>query len=887
MDAAAKLFAEDVKEVLTVNLTGRTLSHYHLLRKVGEGGMGVVYLAHDDHLQRDVAVKVLPHGRLDHQSARKRFRKEALALSKLNHPNIETVYDFDTQEGIDFLVMEHLKGETLGQKLVPGPLPAEEVARLGEQLAEGLEAAHAQGVVHCDLKPGNIMIVAGGRLKILDFGLARLLRLTSDTPSLKSLEETQGGGGTVPYMSPEQLRGGAVDVRSDLFSTGAVLYEMATGRRAFEGSTPAMVSDAILRRAPVAPTRLNPEVSTALQRIILKALEKNPRKRYQSANELLNDLRRHSSLSAPPQLEAGRREGSWIVKSVAAVLLLGAILLSFAWLRARRSDRTLPDYRPIRVTRTESWDGEPAVSPDGTMIAYTSNASGNRDIWLTDLRGTRVKRLTDDPADDSSPAWFPDQSAIAFVSERGGSKSIWRVDVTGGGARLLVPGGQCPAISQDGKYIAFSRSSPAEHLRIGIASLENPGNVRPLTDDRSGLWDHRDPAWSPDGKEICYSSRHGLWIVPISGGPTRRLTLDDERDFEPAWGYQGRYIYFSSYRGGTLAIWRVNPRGGQPERVTPGTGPESHPSLPWDGKRLVHTTGTENQECVLLDRKSGKESIVAASESDYMTSIARDGTKIVYASMRGGAGSHNLWLQPLDGGYARGAAQQLTHFTDIASLPTLSPDGKWIAFYRIIVGQRDIWTVSSLGGEPIQFTTHEAADMHPAWSPDGSQLAFASERAGGCDIWAAPVKEGRRSGPERQVTTGPFLAYMPAWSPDGSSIAFRGVAGDRYEVWTIASKGGMPARKLTDGADVVQVRWDPFSGDILASATWESDRVKLWRVSAQTGSPQPFSPLVDFGAKTAHVGLFDLSGDGQSLIFARSRGAKSQIWTLEAQNGLY
>jgi len=272
-------------------VVGQTLSHYRIVEEIGAGGMGVVYRAHDERLDRDVAIKVLPPGVLAERE-RKRFRKEALALSRLNHPNIETVYDFDTCDGVDFLVMEHIAGVTLAQKLVEGVLPEREISCLGGQLAEGLAAAQQQGMVHRDLKPSNLMVTDDGRLKILDFGLAKLLHPVSDTAVTASLTETQSPAGTLPYMSPEQLRVEKIDARSDNWAAGALLYEMATGRRAFCERVASKLTDAILHQTPEPPRALNARISPELERIILKCLEKDPENRYQSARELAVDLRR-------------------------------------------------------------------------------------------------------------------------------------------------------------------------------------------------------------------------------------------------------------------------------------------------------------------------------------------------------------------------------------------------------------------------------------------------------------------------------------------------------------------------------------------------------------------------------------------------------------------
>jgi eukaryotic-like serine/threonine-protein kinase len=278
-------------------MIGQTLGHYRVLEKIGAGGMGIVYRARDEHLDRDVALKILPAGALADDVSRKRLRKEALALAKLNHPNIETVYEFDTQNGTDFLVVEYVPGKTLADRLVGGTLPEKEVVALGMQIASALEEAHNRGIVHSDLKPRNIAITARGQAKVLDFGLARLLPQPDEMTS-EALTDTQAGAGTLPYMSPEQLQGEPVDARSDIYTAGAVLYEMTSGRRPFVEELPSRLIDAILHQTPVAPHALNSRVSTDIERIILKCLDKDPARRYQSAKELFVDLRRLDTTSS-------------------------------------------------------------------------------------------------------------------------------------------------------------------------------------------------------------------------------------------------------------------------------------------------------------------------------------------------------------------------------------------------------------------------------------------------------------------------------------------------------------------------------------------------------------------------------------------------------------
>jgi serine/threonine-protein kinase len=307
---------------------GRILSHYRLVEKVGEGGMGVVYRAYDTRLEREVALKVLPEGSITDDSARARFRKEALAMSKLNHPNIETVHDFNTQDGIDFLVMEYISGVTLDVRLAGRPLPEKEIVRFGLQLADGLTAAHEQHIVHRDLKPGNLMLTQDRRLKILDFGLAKLVRPTTASATTEILTQTHGVVGSLPYMPPEQLRGEAVDVRTDIYAAGTVLYEMATGRRPFVDTQAPRLIDAILNQEPEPPSTISRKISPRLETITLKALQKEPDDRYGTAKELRADLER-LEISAPVARPAGRRHlARWWWAALVPIVLVAAILLA-------------------------------------------------------------------------------------------------------------------------------------------------------------------------------------------------------------------------------------------------------------------------------------------------------------------------------------------------------------------------------------------------------------------------------------------------------------------------------------------------------------------------------------------------------------------------------
>ena len=325
-------------------MIGQTLGHYRILEQIGAGGMGVVYRAHDERLDRDVALKVLPAGVLADETARKRFRKEALALAKVSHPNIGMIFDFDTQDGVDFLAMEYVAGQSLAQRLNAASLPEKEVVTLGAQVTAALEEAHGHGVVHRDLKPGNILITPKGQAKVLDFGLAKLLRPQGDAGATQTFNETQGVAGTLPYMAPEQLRGEALDARTDIYTLGCVLYEMATGRRAFPEDSAPRLTDAILHQAPVGPRAVNGRVSPQLEAIILKLLDKDPERRYQSASELRVDLERLRAPSTSPMAQPKRKKRvamPVLTAGVCAVILVAIALgLDLGGIRSRLLGRS-------------------------------------------------------------------------------------------------------------------------------------------------------------------------------------------------------------------------------------------------------------------------------------------------------------------------------------------------------------------------------------------------------------------------------------------------------------------------------------------------------------------------------------------------------------------
>jgi serine/threonine protein kinase/tetratricopeptide (TPR) repeat protein len=434
LEVAARALAKDPEADLGPNLTGRSLSHYRVSEKIGEGGMGEVYRAFDDHLQRDVAIKVLPAGTLADQASRKRFHKEALTLSRLSHPNVATIHDFDSQQGVDFLVMEYIPGTTLSEKVAAGPLPEKEVLRLGVQLAEGLGAAHEHGVVHRDLKPGNLRLTDDGRLKILDFGLAKLRRPVTESAKMESVSETQTTAGTLPYMAPEQLLGGQIDARTDIHAVGSVLYEMATRRRPFAEVERSQLIGAILRRSPVPLTVVNPKLSPELERIIGKCLEKEPENRYQSAKELAIDLRRLLTPSAVKVAEApvvGRK--LWNALVPAAVILVAAGIGGTLYFHSRQATTRLTDKDTIVLSDFDNKTGD-SVFDDTLKQGLSVQLEQSPFLALvSERRVNETLKLMGRSPDDRLTAKLTHE-----VCQRTGSKAMLTGSIAGLGRQYVI-----------------------------------------------------------------------------------------------------------------------------------------------------------------------------------------------------------------------------------------------------------------------------------------------------------------------------------------------------------------------------------------------------------------------------------------------------------------
>ena len=764
-------------------MIGQTLGHYRIVREIGAGGMGVVYQAEDTTLGRQVALKILPPELAADDERRSRFAREARAVATLNHPNIVTVHSVEESGGTHFITMELVKGKTLADLLPRQGFALGGFFDIAIPLADAVAAAHQQGITHRDLKPANVMISDAGRMKVLDFGLAKaMVGDGSRHSALPTQTATQAGHtvGTPAYMSPEQAQGGPVDTRSDIFSLGIVFYEMLTGRRPFEGSNAASVISAILRDTPRPVTELQPAVPRALARVVDRCLAKNPVDRFQSAldlrhslEEVKQDVDSGDAFAAPRPAPAARRPITARHATLAVVAALGAAAVG-VWLGFGGGDAgapAVPQVRnPVQVTSALHVESYPTWSPDGQRLAYQANESGfilvgNHDIWVAQLgSGEPVNLTKDSPANDCRPSWSPHGREIAFYSDRDGEWGVYLVPALGGSPRkvLELPGfnpnsWSAPQWSADGTILFVAAGEANRNVIIALT-------LGTLATTRSALPAHASPRrWDlgirPDGRRFAYLEAGGggpeltrLWTIGASGGDAVPLTDGLTNVWSPTWSSDGRKVFYVSNRGGSMDLW---------QQAVAEDGTPVGPSL-----------------------------AVTAGLGIGSASFSPDGAKLAYS--RGGRVS-NVWRVPILADRPATWADALRVTSERAHIEfvDVSPDGGQLAVSSDRRGNQDLWVLPATGGEMTPLTTDPTPDWAPRWSPDGSQIAFYAYRSGNRDVWVMPA----RGGPARQLTFDPAFDSFPSWSPlDGREIAFQSQRGGESASWVMAAAGGEPRR---------------------------------------------------------------------------------------------
>ncbi|MEZ5426255.1 MAG: protein kinase [Pyrinomonadaceae bacterium] len=753
-DLVADLFAEHTE---TQNIIGKTLNKYRVLSLLGAGGMGEVYLAEDTKLGRRVAIKMLPPHFSEDDERKKRFLREARAISALNHPNIITVYGIEESGDLEFIITEFIDGQTLREKIEENSLTVRETLEIALQIASALESAHSVGIIHRDIKPANIMIRRDNLVKILDFGLAKL---TADAADFQTRDQTGPNRvmGTINYMSPEQVLGEQVDPRTDIFSLGVVLYEMLSGTQPFQGNSDAAVYNATINKNPPPISEIKPEVPPVFDRIVRRTIEKKPTGRFQTATDLRSALQTFKenpdsdlSLKDLPEMPDQERPKrafrvNFLYPSAVALAAISVSLLVY-YLYSNRTGQT-GGVKNVRVEQITEQLGEEvfsSLSADGKSFIYASRRAGNWDIYSQRVGGRNSLNLTkDSTTDDTQPALSVDGERIVFRSERDGG-GIFVMGATGEEPRRISDFGYNPAWSPDGKEVAVAEEGIKDSVsRIKDKSLLWAINVGTGEKRQIGDFDAVQPAWSPNGKFIAVwtadaAGQRDIRVIAGTGGEPVKITDDKPVDWNPVWSPDGEYLYFASNRGGSMNLWRISVdertgrASGEPEAVTIPSGNAEHFSFSKDGKKMLYV-------------ENGNRSTIQSIGFDPKTEKVSDDGPV-----------------------------QLVKSKQTAQHPTISPDGDRIAFSSGSDSVEDIFIVNKDGTGLRNLTDDKAKDRLPRWSPDGSRIVFYSDRSGKYEIWSV-----RPDGSDlRMVTDAPeegALRY-PYFSPDGKRLAF--IYGDK------------------------------------------------------------------------------------------------------------
>ncbi|MBK5294053.1 MAG: PD40 domain-containing protein [Acidobacteriia bacterium] len=817
-------------------MTGKRVSHFEVLEKLGEGGMGVVYHARDVTLNRPVAIKLLHPEKVANAERRQRFIQEARAASALNHPNIITVYEVGEHDGAQFIAMEFVAGHTLDHLMGRRPMWLSEALNYAAQMADGLACAHNAGIVHRDFKPANVMVGDDGRVRILDFGLAKLTEPlpgssgeSGATLTAVAAPLTEEGTllGTVAYMSPEQAEARVIDARSDIFSFGAVFYEMLSGQRAFQGKGRIGTLSAVVREEPKPLSQLRPNIPVDLEKLVARCLRKDRERRAQHMSDIklaIQEVREEvESGHGLPAVSAAKRP-RWLLPILGAGLISVTAAIGILW----RGNKTQPE-EPLKTSILTSYPGSessPALSPDGKQLAFTWNGEkeDNYDIYVKLVDAGTPVRLTTSPDFDGAPSWSP-----------------------------------------DGRFLAFVRSGRTDHAYYVIPALGGPERKVADIPRRVSLRSFPQADWSPDGKSLVIvdssADPASLALVSVESGEKQKLTpppANSWGDGQPRVSPDGRWLAFTREENVNAGDWFIQPWGSDssPKPITRLHANVIGGGGAWtvDSGALVLGIRGQLQRVSISGPVSGMDTprpLPGVGSDAYSPSIGRTGGRLAYHH---GYSDSNLWRMDLNTPGAE--PTRIIASTMLEHQPDYSPDGSRIAFISSRSGEHEVWIANSDGSNPVQLTNGAANPTAPRWSPDGRRIAFAKRPGGNTDIYVVDAQ----GGVPKRLTTDPANDATAYWSRDGKWIYFASNRTGRNEVWKIAAAGGSPEVQVTRNGG-----WrsrESADGTILYFQKF--DTVGLWQMPVAGGTEKKI-------ADTPMLQPWDMAGANSIVYFGSGR----------------